>query len=155
MVTYATGKLTIQFTSSDLAFYTQFTDSCRDMNNYNSEYLHIAYSGSNAFSIALQQHNAACNENISPYPETWDEVEASRYASATDIYVPLSHFNINKTRSVGFAFKGFTSTTATVLTKVEIVKTVPSGVTIPAKVPTAPLIFACTRPNSFAFAIDE
>jgi peptidoglycan/xylan/chitin deacetylase (PgdA/CDA1 family) len=92
---------------------------------------------------------------MAPYPETWDEVEASRYATSTDIYIPLSHFGINKARTIGFAFKGFLSSSGTTITKVEIVKTVPSGVSIPAKVPTAPLIFACTRPNSFAFAIDD
>lgn len=153
--TISGGKLTIRFTDSDLAFYSQITDGCRDMTAYNTGYLHIAYTGSTAFSIALQQHNSACNENVAPYPETWDEVEAARYATAADIYVPISHFNIIKTRAVGFAFKGFTSTTSTVISKVEIVGTVPAGRNIASKLPTAPLVFACTRPNSLAFAIDD
>lgn len=153
--TISGGKLTIKFTDSDLAFYSQITDGCRDLSAYDTGYLHIAYTGSTAFSIALQQHNSACNENIAPYPETWDVVEAARYATAADIYVPISHFNIIKTRAVGFAFKGFTSTTSTVITRVEIVKTVPAGRNIPGKLPTAPLVFSCTRPNSIAFAIDD
>lgn len=153
--TISGGKLTIRFTDSDYAFYSQISAGCRDLTAYNTGYLHIAYSGSTAFSIALQQHNSACNENIAPYPETWDEVEASRYATAADIYVPISHFGIVKARAVGFAFKGFTSTTSTVITKVEIVGTVPAGRNIASKLPTAPLVFACTRPNSLAFAIDD
>ncbi|KAL0633085.1 hypothetical protein Q9L58_008041 [Maublancomyces gigas] len=153
--TISGGKLTIRFTDSDYAFYSQISAGCRDLTAYNNGYLHIAYSGSTAFSIALQQHNSACNENIAPYPETWDEVEASRYATAADIYVPISHFGIVKARAVGFAFKGFTSTTSTVITKVEIVGTVPAGRNIASKLPTAPLVFACTRPNSLAFAIDD
>lgn len=153
--TISGGKLTIKYTDSDLAYYSQLTDSCRDMTTYNNGYLHIVYSGSSAFSIALQQHNSACNENIAPYPETWDEVDAGRYASATDIYVPIAHFNIIKTRVVGIALKGFTSATNTVVSKIEIVKTVPAGHIVPSKLPTAPLIFSCTRPNSLAFAIDD
>lgn len=151
------GKLTITFNDPDLSFYTQLSGSCRDMSTYNGAYLHIAYTGSNLFTVALQQHNSACNEAIAPYPETWDDVEARRYASATDIYIPLSHFNIVKTRVIGIALKAFQTTTATVVSKIEIVPTVPSSFTgtISAKVPTAPLFFACTRPNSFAFAIDD
>lgn len=153
--TISGGKLTIKYTDSDLAYYTQLTGTCRDMSTYDTAYLHIVYTGATAFSIALQQHNSACNEAIAPYPETWDEVEASRYATATDIYVPMSHFGIVKTRVIGIALKGFTSTTNTVISKIEIVKTVPAGRIIPAKLPTSPLVFACSRANSLAFAIDD
>lgn len=153
--TISGGRLTIRFTDSDYAFYSQISAGCRDLTAYNNGYLHIAYSGSTAFSIALQQHNSACNENVAPYPETWDEVEAARYATAADIYVPISHFNIVKTRAVGIAFKGFTSTTSTIITRIEIVNTVPAGRTILGKLESAPLVFACTRPNSLAFAIDD
>jgi len=154
--TYSGGKLTIVSEDTDLAFYTQITNTCRDMSSYEKAYLHVQYSGSNKFTIALQQHNSACNANIAPYPETWDVVSADRYAvSATDIYVPLAHFSINKARAIGFAFKAFTTTNPTTFAKIEIVSTAPAGVIIPAKVPTAPLYFACTRPNSFAFAIDD
>lgn len=154
--TYSGGKLTIVSDDTDLAYYTQITDNCRDMRSYEDAYLHVQYSGSNKFTIALQQHNSACNTNIAPYPETWDVVSADRYAvSATDIYVPLAHFSINKARTIGFAFKAFTTTNPTTFAKIEIVSTAPANVIIPSKVPTAPLYFSCTRPNSFAFAIDD
>jgi hypothetical protein len=154
-LTWTSGKLTIKYTDSDSAFYTQLTDTCRDMRAHNKAYIHVAYTGSSKFSIALQQHNSACDESVAPYPETWDEVFAPHYATKTDIYVPMAHFDIDTSRVLGIAFKGFFDTVATVLTIVEIVKTIPSTFKIPAKVPTAPLIFACKRPNSFAFAIDD
>ncbi|KAH0613445.1 uncharacterized protein H6S33_005331 [Morchella sextelata] len=153
--TISGGKLTISYKDSDLAWYTQISDSCRDMTTYANGYLHIAYTGSSAFSIAFQQHNSGCNANVAPYPETWDEVDAGRYATATDIYVPIAHFDIIKTRTIGFALKGFTGSTNTVISKIEIVKTIPSGVTVRSKLPTAPLVFSCSVPNSLAFAIDD
>ena len=154
--TYSGGKLTIVSSDTDLSWYTQITDTCRDMRSYENAYLHVQYSGSNQFTIALQQHNSACNNKIAPYPETWDVVSADRYAvTGTDIYVPLAHFSINKARVTGFAFKAFQTTSPTTFSKVEIVSTAPSNVKVPSKVPTAPLYFACTRPNSFAFAIDD
>ena len=154
-LTYGTNKLTIKTEDSDLSYYTQVTETCRDLTSFDGGYLHIAYSGSNTFSVALQQHNSACNENIAPYPETWDSIEAARYASATDIYIPMTHFNIVRKRSIAVALKGFYTTNPTTFTKVEIVKTIPSGFTIPAKLPSGNLVFSCTRPNSFAFAIDD
>lgn len=153
-----TGKLTVNTKgNSDISWYTQISGGCTDMTPNDSGYLHIAYTGSNSFSIALQQHNPACNPDINPYPFTWDSVEASRYSNTgkTDIYVPISHFSIDRTKSIGFALKGFFTTTTTVITKMEIVKTVPTGTLVPSKLSTAPLVFACTRPNSFAFAIDD
>jgi peptidoglycan/xylan/chitin deacetylase (PgdA/CDA1 family) len=125
------------------------------MSSYDGDYLHIAYSGTNAFTVALQQHNSQCNENVAPFPETWDSIEAARYASATDIYIPLSHFNIVKSRVIGVALKGFYKTDPVTLTKIEIVRSVPAGFKIPPKLPTGQLIFSCKRPNSFAFAIDD
>lgn len=155
-VTYSGGKLTLQSNDVDLSWYTQISETCQDMQTYENAYLHITYSGSTKFTISMQQHNPTCDASIAPYPETWDEVEASRYAvSATDIYIPLSHFSINKQRTIGFSFKAFQTTSPTTFSLVEIVKTAPSTVFIPAKLPTAPLYFACTRPNSFAFAIDD
>ena len=155
-VTYSGGKLTVQSNDVDFSWYTQISETCRDMRAYENAYLHITYSGNTKFSISMQQHNSACNAGVAPYPETWDEVEASRYAvSATDIYVPLSHFLINKQYTIGFSFKSFQTTSPATFSVVEIVQTVPPTVVIPAKLPTAPLYFACTRPNSFAFAIDD
>ncbi|KAK3077057.1 hypothetical protein LTS18_011330, partial [Coniosporium uncinatum] len=148
-------RLTLTSYNPDYSFYTQLSRSCRDMSSFDTSYLHVAYSETNAFTIALQQHNAACKEEAAPYPETWDSLEAARYSSGSDIYIPMSHFNINRTRSVGFAFKGFYKSDPLTLTKVEIVPTVPSGIKIPAKLPSGQLLFACKRPNSFAFAIDD
>ncbi|CAG8982401.1 hypothetical protein HYALB_00007523 [Hymenoscyphus albidus] len=152
------GKLTINTKgNSDINWYTQISGGCTDITPNDNGYLHIAYSGSNEFSIALQQHNPTCNPDIAPYPFTWDSVEASRYTNTakTDIYVPISHFTIDRTKSIGFALKGFFTATTTTVTKMEIVKSVPNGFIVPSKLDTAPLIFACTRPNSFAFAIDD
>lgn len=154
-LTWGSNQLTIKSDDADYAFYTQLSGSCRDMSTYDGDYLHIAYSGSTAFTIALQQHNSACDETIAPYPETWDSLEAARYASDTDIYIPLSHFNINKARVIGVSLKGFYTSTPVTLTKIEIVPSIPTGFTIPNKLPSGNLIFACKRPNSFAFAIDD
>ncbi|KAH6675433.1 carbohydrate esterase family 4 protein [Halenospora varia] len=156
--TRTSGKLTINTQgNSDLSWYTQLSGGCTDFTPNDKGYLHIAYTGSNSFTIALQQHNPTCNPDINPYPYTWDSVEASRYSDSgkTNVYVPLSHFNIDRTKTIGFALKGFFTNTATVISKIEIVTTVPSGTLVPSKLATAPLIFACTRPNSFAFAIDD
>lgn len=152
------NKLTINTKgNSDLGWYTQISNGCLDFTPNDNGYLHIAYTGSNAFTIALQQHNPTCNPNINPFPFTWDSVEASRYSNAakTDIYIPISHFEINRKLSVGFALKGFYTSDTTTISKIELVNTVPSGFLVPSKLPTAPLIFSCTRPNSFAFAIDD
>jgi peptidoglycan/xylan/chitin deacetylase (PgdA/CDA1 family) len=154
-VTWGTNQVKIVSTDPDYAFYTQISAECSDFTSYEGSYLHIAYSGSTSFTIALQQHNTACNENINPYPATWDEVEASRYASNGNIYIPMSHFKIDKTKSIGFALKGWYTTAATTLTLVELVSSVPSGWQVDSKLPTGNLIFACKRPNSFAFCIDD
>lgn len=156
-VSYGTDQITIVADSADYNFYTQLSGSCKDLSDWADSYVHVQYSGSNAFTIALQQHNSACDETIAPFPETWDSLEAARYASgsATDIYIPIDHFNINLNRVVGFSFKGFYTTDSTVLKKVEIVSMVPSGWSIPTKLPSGNLVFSCKRPNSFAFAIDD
>lgn len=152
------GKLTINMKgNSDLSWYTQITGGCIDFTPNDNAYVHIAYSGSNAFTVAFQQHNPSCNQSFNPFPYTWDSVEASRYSNTanSDIYIPMSHFLIDRRLSVGFVLKGFYSTTPTVFSMIEIVKTVPTGWLVPSKLPTAPMKFACTRPNSFAFAIDD
>lgn len=154
-LTWSGKSLTIKSDDADYAFYSQLSETCGDFTSYNGSYLHIAYSGSNKFSVALQQHNVQCNESIAPYPETWDSLEAARYASASDIYIPMSHFNVNQSRAIGIALLGFYSTDSTVLTNMEIVPSIPADFTIPSKLPSGNYIFACTRPNSFAFAIDD
>ncbi len=152
---YGTNQVTLQTNDSDLAWYTSFADKCADISAYAGSYVHVAYSGSNKFTIALAQANAACNQDVAPYPETWDSIEAGRYASATDIYIPLSHFKVELGRVTTLVFKGFYTTAATTLRKVEIVNSTPVGWRMPNKLPSGNLVFACKRPNSFAFAIDD
>jgi peptidoglycan/xylan/chitin deacetylase (PgdA/CDA1 family) len=154
-VTFGNKAMTINTNNSDLAWNTQLANQCADMRGYAGGYLHIAYSGSNKFSVALQQHNAGCDSTIKPYPETWDSLEAARYATATDIYMPINHFNVNLTRSIGFALKGFYSTDPTTISKIEVVRSLPAGRTIPPKLASGKLVFSCSRPNSFAVAIDD
>jgi peptidoglycan/xylan/chitin deacetylase (PgdA/CDA1 family) len=154
-VTFGNNVATFRTNDSDLGWNTQLTNKCADMRSYAGAYLHIAYSGSNKFSVAMQQHNAQCNDKIAPFPETWDSLEAARYSSATDIYIPINHFNINLTRSIGFTLKGFYTQEPTTVSRIEIVDKVPNGWIMPSKLPSGKLVFACTRPNSFALAIDD
>ncbi|KAF9869225.1 polysaccharide deacetylase [Colletotrichum karsti] len=154
-LTWGANKLTIKAPDSDFSFYTQLSATCADMTSYDGAYLHIAFTGSNKFSVALQQHNSKCDETIAPFPETWDSLEAARYTTGNDIYIPMTHFNIVRKRVVGIAFKGWYTNEATTLTKVQIVSSVPNNVYIPAKLPSGNLVFACKRPNSIAFAIDD
>ncbi|KAK2020665.1 hypothetical protein LX32DRAFT_733898 [Colletotrichum zoysiae] len=154
-VKWVKGKVTIKAPDADFAYYTQFEKACADLTSYDGSYLHIAYTGSNKFTIAMQQHNSQCNDAVAPFPETWDSLEAARYATGNHIYIPMSHFNIVRRRAVGLAFKGFYTNEAVTLTKVEIVPSVPKDVYIPTKMPSGNLVFACKRPNSIAFAIDD
>jgi peptidoglycan/xylan/chitin deacetylase (PgdA/CDA1 family) len=152
---YASGKLTITSPDADYSFYTQVSGGCADFTKYKGSYLHIAYTGTTAFTVAFQQHNSQCKTEIAPFPETWDSAEASRYAKNGHIYIPINHFNIELSRVVGFALKGFHTTESVTLSVIEIVSSVPAGTTIPKKDETGNLVFACKRPNSFAFAIDD
>ncbi|KAF2748604.1 carbohydrate esterase family 4 protein [Sporormia fimetaria CBS 119925] len=152
---YGSNRLTITSNDADYSFYTQVSGSCSDFRNYQGSYLHIAYSGSTKFTVSLQQHNSQCNQAVAPYPETWDSAEASRYAKNGHIYIPMNHFNINHQRVIGFAIKGFYSSEPVTLSLIEIVPSVPAGTIIPNKLETGDLVFACKRPNSFAFAIDD
>jgi peptidoglycan/xylan/chitin deacetylase (PgdA/CDA1 family) len=152
---YNSGKLTITSADADYSFYTQVSGSCSDYSKYKGSYLHVAYSGSTKFTVSLQQHNVGCNSEVAPFPETWDSAEASRYAKNGHIYIPMSHFNVDHSRVIGFAFKGFYTSDPVTLSVIEIVPSVPAGFSIPAKDETGQLIFACKRPNSFAFAIDD
>ncbi|KAL2190513.1 carbohydrate esterase family 4 protein [Thermothelomyces heterothallicus CBS 203.75] len=106
--------------------------------------------------VALQQHNAACDPDVKPYPETWDSLEAARYATASDMYIPINHFAVDLTRVIGFALKGFYGAEPTRLTKIEIVDELPEDWPgVPPKLASGRLVFSCTRPDSFAFAIDD
>lgn len=152
---YNGGKLQITAPDADYSFYTQVSGGCSDFSRFKGSYLHIAYSGTTKFTVAFQQHNQGCKAEVAPYPETWDSAEASRYARNGHIYIPINHFNIDLTRVIGFALKGFHTQESVTLSVIEIVNEVPSGYTIPVKDKTGNLVFACKRPNSFAFAIDD
>lgn len=98
-----------------------------------------------------------------PFPLTWDIVNAVDYAHVsggrTNLYIPLTHFNIEKSEALGFAFRAFRDpNTATTFHLVEFLELPLGGIPgfrIPEKKPTGPLHFACTRPNSIAFGIDD
>lgn len=152
---FKTNSMKLSTNDSDLQWTTTFADTCRDMSQFLDSYLHIAYSGSNKFSVAVQQHNKACNNTAQPYPETWDSVEAARYGSKSDIYIPLRHFNVNLTRAIGITLKGFYTLDPTEFSIIEIVNKVPTNWKVPEKLPSGNFVFACKRPNSFAFAIDD
>ncbi|KAF1918558.1 glycosyl hydrolase-like protein [Ampelomyces quisqualis] len=152
---YNGGKLTITSPDADYSFYTQVSGTCTDFNKYKGSYLHIKYTGNTKFTIAFQQHNQGCNAEVAPFPETWDSAEVARYANGEDIYIPINHFNIDFSRVIGFALKGFYSADPVTLSVIEIVPSVPAGFPIPPKDQTGNLVFACKRPNSFAFAIDD
>ncbi|KAM5442563.1 hypothetical protein MferCBS31731_002442 [Microsporum ferrugineum] len=152
---YGEGFLRLRPTNADMNFYTQLSIGCNDMTGYKDAYLHVVFKGTDKFSISFTQHNAACDQKRAPYPETWDSVEASRYANGEDIYVPLSHFNIDFTRANAIGFHGFYTREEVTLFKVEIISTPPGAVNTPQKLPTGTLVLKCKRPNSFAFGIDD
>ncbi len=140
-------------------FDISLSGTCKDLTPYSEHYPHIVYSGSNKFSISLQQHNAACNEHQKPYPETWDSVEAARYTSPseTDIWIPISHFNVNHSRVNAFALESFYTPDPTHFYKLELIPPdeVPDDVVPPKSLATGNLVFKCKVPNTFAFAIDD
>jgi peptidoglycan/xylan/chitin deacetylase (PgdA/CDA1 family) len=106
----------------------------------------------------MQQHNPTCNENILPYPETWDSVEASRYASnATDIWVPVSDFRIDLSRVNAIALESFYSPDQTQFYLLELVPSsqVPADVAPVVDLPGGDLVFNCRVENTFAFGIDD
>ncbi|KAJ5639629.1 uncharacterized protein N7484_007491 [Penicillium longicatenatum] len=94
-----------------------------------------------------------------------DEIRAEDQGPAspekTELYIPLSHFHLNHNRVVSVSFSGFYTNVSLVLRRVEFVSNVPppsaenNGFLIPEKVPSGTLILRCSRPNSFAFGIDD
>lgn len=151
------GKLTFKSNSTDLAYYSALSDTCFDLTPYKDAYIHIAMTSNSGqdFSLAVQQNNVFCDQTKSPFPETWAEVQASRYTFGGDVYVPISHLPIVQARAVAIALRAFTTAAAVTVTKIEIVPSVPANVTIPDMLPTVPLIFGCVVPNTFAFCMDD
>ena len=140
----------------DQNFHSQLSGlQCTSLKKYKHWYLHVEFSGSSKFSISLNQNNRECRPGRNPYPATWDTVEAKRYAKGNHIYVPLSHFNIDKKRVVSVSFNGFYTEESVTLHRIEIVKHLPRHYSVPVKLPNGNMILKCTRPNSFAFGIDD
>jgi hypothetical protein len=79
----------------------------------------------------------------------------------TELYIPLSHFRIDKRRVVSVSFTGFYTNETVTLHRVEIVPSVPppspanNYFTVPRKLQTGQLVLRCSVPNSFAFGIDD
>jgi hypothetical protein len=148
-------------TDPDQTYHTQLSSTqCFDLTPYKTWFLHISVNGPPNYDISLHQHNPACSPHTNPYPETWDSIQASRYAfppgSSNDIYIPITHFNINLARVVSVAIGGFYPPYDPVTVyKVEFVPSPPPGFRTPEKPPNGVLKLACTRPGSFAFGIDD
>ncbi|CAG8080410.1 unnamed protein product [Penicillium olsonii] len=78
-----------------------------------------------------------------------------------ELYIPLTHFEIDFNRVVSVSFHGFYTREPMTLHRVEIVPTVPMPsrengyFRLPGKLPSGRLVLRCSRPNSFAFGIDD
>ncbi|OJJ61230.1 hypothetical protein ASPSYDRAFT_77458 [Aspergillus sydowii CBS 593.65] len=150
------GYIRLFPTDPDQNYHTELGPAtCFDMRPYQNMYLHIVFSGSTKFTVSLNQHNEKCDSRRSPFLQTWDSIETERYARGNDIYVPLNHFEIDQSRTVSISFHGFFSEEMVTLYRVEIVPELPKGFYVPPKLETGKLFFHCTKPNSFAFGIDD
>lgn len=78
-----------------------------------------------------------------------------------ELYIPMTHFEIDFNRVVSVSFHGFYTREPITLHRVEIVPTVPAPsqknghFRMPGKLPSGRLVLRCSRPNSFAFGIDD
>jgi hypothetical protein len=155
-IEYGDGYVRFFPTDPDHNYHTQLAAAeCFSFLPYSDQYLHIVFSGTNKFSISLNQNNEDCDPYRKPYPETWDSVEAARYTSGNEIYVPLSHFHIDQSRVLSVSFNGFYTKESLTLYKVEIVPELPMGLRVPNRLANGRMVLRCTRPNSFAFGIDD
>lgn len=154
-IAYGAGYIELSPSDADMNFNTQVSLTCRDMTPYQDMYLHIVFSGTDQFTISFSQNNEECDPSRSPYPMTWDSVEASRYSNGQDIYIPISHFNIDLTKAASIALNGFYTKEEIQLYKVEVTYGVPEDFYIPEKLPSGTMVLKCKRPNSFAFGIDD
>ncbi|PGH13286.1 hypothetical protein AJ80_06397 [Polytolypa hystricis UAMH7299] len=152
---FGPGYVSLYASQSEQIFHTKVAPTCRDMSEFAGMYLHIAFEGTTQFTISLQQHNEACDQGVSPAPETWDSIEAARYARGNDIYIPIWHFNIDLSRTVAVSFHGFYTQESLRLYKVEITASLPWDFYVPDKLPSGTVVLKCRRPNSFAFGIDD
>ncbi|KAL3470949.1 hypothetical protein BJX99DRAFT_263729 [Aspergillus californicus] len=153
---YGNGYVRLYSSDPDQNYHTELGPAtCFDMRPYHNMYLHLVFSGTTKFSISLNQHNEKCDSRHSPFVETWDTIEVERYSRGNDIYVPLSHFEIDHSRTVSISFHGFYSQETLTLYKVEVVPEIPWSFYVPPKLENGKLYLHCTRPNSFAFGIDD
>lgn len=141
----------------DQNFHTQVSAlHCTNFMPFRERYLHVVFSGSNKFSISLNQNNAECRPGRNPYPATWDTIEVRRYLSGkNDIYVPMSHFAVDLSKIVSVSFNGFYTGESVTLHRIEIIRNLPTGASVPLKLANGQMILKCSRPNSFAFGIDD
>ncbi|OJJ84311.1 polysaccharide deacetylase family protein [Aspergillus glaucus CBS 516.65] len=141
----------------DQNFHTQVSAlHCTNFMPFRERYLHVVFSGSNKFSISLNQNNAECRPGRNPYPATWDTIEVKRYLSGkNDIYVPMSHFAVDLSKIVSVSFNGFYTGESVTLHRIEIIRNLPTGASVPLKLANGQMILKCSRPNSFAFGIDD
>ncbi|KAF7121851.1 hypothetical protein CNMCM5793_009405 [Aspergillus hiratsukae] len=111
-IEYGDGYVRFFPTDPDHNYHTQLAAAeCFDFLPYSDQYLHIVFSGTNKFSISLNQNNEDCDPHRKPYPETWDSVEAARVLSVS--------------------FNGFYTKESLTLYKVEIVPELPMGLRVP------------------------
>ncbi len=145
--------------------YTPLTAGSTCGNYANAGYLHIKdiqiANAEQTFTIALSQINAACDELIAPFPETWGGVDVRDYmqsvtvngVTTTDVYVPVSHFQINLARVTSLSFKAFLDTSTVTIGLIEFVLSVPSGYAVPAMKVMSPWYKHCTVPNTIAIGV--
>jgi hypothetical protein len=78
-----------------------------------------------------------------------------------ELYIPLTHFEVDFNRVVSFSFHGFYTNESVTLHRVEIVPAAPQPTPenghfrLPGKLPSGRLVLRCSRPGSFAFGIDD
>ena len=157
-ISYSNHEVVLHSTDADSNYYTGLFETCGDLSGRNADFLHISYSGHNKFSVSLQQatSDSNCETDAEPGIATWDSVQASRYSqNGKEIYIPISHFHINKQKTIAVAVRAFHSKHHVTLKKVEIVQSVPKDFKIPARLANTDLLFSCSRPDSFAFGIDD
>ncbi|PWY92861.1 glycoside hydrolase/deacetylase [Aspergillus heteromorphus CBS 117.55] len=159
-LTHGPNSIRLSPTDPDQYYHTQLSAAtCFNLNPHihTNQHLHIHLSGSPHFTISLTQNNPSCNASLHPFPETWDSLDASRYAHNNHIYIPLSHFHINSSRTLSIAFGGFYTPESVTLFRVEIVDAaaVPKAFPVPPRLDNGNVALRCSRPGAFAFGIDD
>ena len=174
---YEPGLIHLFPTDPDHNFHTQFgAQGCFSLLPWQGHFLHVVFQGTDQFSVSINEHNAGCNPRYSPFPGVSDSVQASRYVMRTksqsnpqspasldlaELFIPLSHFRIDHNRVLSISFSGFYTSQPLTLHRVEFVPTVPPPsqsngyFQIPEKLNTGTFVLRCSRPNSFAFGIDD